>query len=560
MALNNNALPNLSRFSIGEIVDLSGVPDFYNAGSSTWLRSATFTPASNLSTTTKTNLAAAGTATAENVVVQGSLSSSYTARGAYAVYPIARIPANNVSVVPAYYSGTYNVGVGVVNSSGFQFVDTGQTANTVNDLNYGTNGFVASNGTTIFSYCFSNSTTLTASSTTNGTTWTAGTVTGIPTFSASTDATYAHSSTTSTTNYTVAGTRGYKRNFASQFSYLQFAVFWCGARFLLIGPGPASYVMSLSTDGLAWGGDNTNAVLGSVDRARTLGMQFYRNGNNCFLNVGTLYRYSTDGGITWATSTFASSGSVNPASYYLQTNTTDPAKIVISLGQETFFSADSGATWSTNRGIGGLSSTQGGFWYKGSTVVVSDNSTGYRVSTDNGVTYTTPTFPIGTLGTRISFFADANRFYAGIVGQTQLLTSSDAVTWTIVTLTQNFAITASGTNAGFGIVAFDSNTVMLIGVNNESGGNQAIFTLDGGVTWTCSQFASSNGSLWQTGSAFTTPDGGGIGFLWGGEAYGSASMTNVFKTDLTAGGAFYRTGSAVIAPVRTNAKAYVRVG
>jgi hypothetical protein len=44
----------------------------------------------------------------------------------------------------------------------------------------------------------------------------------------------------------------------------QLAVFWCGARFLLLGPGAVNHVVSLSTDGLAWGGDNTIAVLGAT--------------------------------------------------------------------------------------------------------------------------------------------------------------------------------------------------------------------------------------------------------------------------------------------------------
>jgi hypothetical protein len=77
MAFNNDALPNLSRFSVGEIVDLSGVPNFYNAGSSTWLRSATATASSNLSASTRANLASAGTAAAPTVLAQSSLSLSY---------------------------------------------------------------------------------------------------------------------------------------------------------------------------------------------------------------------------------------------------------------------------------------------------------------------------------------------------------------------------------------------------------------------------------------------------------------------------------------------------
>jgi len=557
MSFNNNSSTDLSRYSIGEIADLSGVADFYNAGSSKWLKSATLTASSNLSTTTKTNLAAAGTAGAPTVIAQGSLSASFIDRGPYATYPIARISASSISVVPSYYLGTTAVGVGVMTSAGFQFVETGQVSNTANETTNGTNAFIASNNTTIFSYTFTNATTLSAYTTTNGTTWTAGSVTGLPTFAA-TSSTYAHASASGSNSYTVAGVRGWKRNIYNNGTNIQFAVFWCGARFLLIGPAATNYMVSLSTDGLAWGGDNTTAVIGATAQARTLGIQFYRNGNSCFFNVGTAFRYSTDGGITWAASTIASLPTTS--SYYLQVNTSDPAKLIISEAQVAQYSADSGATWSADRGIGGLTVVNGGLYYKGNTVIISNGFGSVKVSTDNGVTYVTPSFPIGTLGTDMNVFADANRFYAGVQYQNQLLTSSDAVTWTLVTLTQNFALDSVGTNFGCGIVAFDSNTVMLAGYNNQSGGNQAIFTLDGGVTWTCSQFASSDGGSWMVGSAFTTPDAGGMSFMFGGSAYQTVSMTNVFKTDITGGGAFYRTGVSVIAPARTNAKAYVRVG
>jgi hypothetical protein len=556
MALINNPLQNLSRLSVGEIVDLVGVTPFYNAGSSKWLKSATLTASSNLNATAKTNLAGAGTAGVPTVIAQGSLSASYIERGAYATYPIARISASSVSVVPAFYAPSTAVGHGVMTSAGFQFIETGQVSGVTNDTSAGTNAVVASNNTTIFSYTFTSATALSAYTTTNGTTWTAGSVTGLPTFAA-TGNTYAHASTTGTTNYTVAGSRGWKRNFNNSGNQ-QFAVFWCGARFLLIGPGATNYVVSLSTDGLAWGGDNTTAVV-NASISRTQNFQFYRNGNNCFLHFQGSARYSTDGGVTWATSTFASVGSVNPASYYLQTNTTDPAKIIINLNQETFFSADTGATWSTNRGIGGLGNAQGGLYYKGSTVIISDGSTGYKVSTNDGVTYVTPTFPIGVLGSNLSVFADANRFYAGVNYTSQLLTSADAVTWTITTLTQQFAVGALNSVYGPGILVFDSNTIALAGYNNQSGGNQIIFTLDGGVTWTCAQYAASDGGNWMVGSAFTTPDAGGIGFMFGGSGFQTVSMTNIFKSDLTAGGAFYRTGVSSIGPLRTNATAYVRV-
>jgi hypothetical protein len=558
MAFINNPSTNLSRYSIGEIQDLSGVPIFYNAGSSKWLRSGEATASSNLTTSTKTNLAAAGTAAAQTVLSQSSLSFAYNGFGFVANYPIQRISASSVSVVPAYYNGSTAVGVGVMTSSGMQAVATGQTSFIVADASGGVNGFVASNDTKIFSYCFTSATALNVRSTTNGTTWTAETVTGLPTFA--TDAyTYAHSSRCSGDTFVVAATIGWKRS--EDTGQSSFAVFWCGARFVLLAPGATNFVVSLSTDGFTFGGDNTTAVIGATAQGKGVSMQFYRNGNNCFLNVGTAYRFSTDGGVTWAACTFAASGSTFVASYFIQYNKSDPAKLVIlpTVNQTVaYYSSNSGQTWSASRTLP-TSGQNGGLYYKGSTLVISNGSSVYYVSTDDGVTWTVPTFPVGVLSTNIKFMADANRFYGGVNGQAQLLTSSDAVTWTIVTLSQNFNMTTIITPAGYGILSFDSNTVVLLGY--VSGANQCIFTTDGGVTWTGSQYTTANtAGNWNVGNAFVTPDGGGVGFAWGTATITSANMTNVLQADITGGGAFYRTGPTAITPIQTGANVYVRVG
>jgi len=561
MAFLNNPSTDLSRYSIGEIADLSGVATFYNAGSSKWLRSGVATASSNLTTSTKTNLAAAGTATAQTVLSQSDLSFSYNGFGFVGSYPIQRISASSISVVPAYYQGSTTVGVGVMTSAGLQAVATGQTSIVTSDAGGGVNVAVASNDTKIFSYCFSSATALSVKSTTNGTTWTTETVTGLPVF-ATTNTTYAHASSCSGDTYTVAATIGWKRSTDGGQSC--FAVFWCGARFVLIGCNATNYVVSLSTDGFTFGGDNTTAVIGATARPRGQSMQFYRNGNNCYLNVGSgagTFRYSTDGGVTWAAGTFAAVP--DPNFYFLQYNETDPAKLVIlpSTNQTAaYYSADSGATWSASRTLP-TSGQNGGLYYKGSTLVISNGSTVYYVSTDDGVTWTTPTFPVGVLSTNIKFLADANRFYAGVNAQSQLLTSTDAVTWTLVTLPQGFNLGTIITPAGYGILSFDSNTVVLLGYSNATNTNQCIFTTDGGVTWTGSQYTTANtGGNWNVGNAFVTPDAGGVGFSWGTAGLTSANSPNVLKADITAGGAFYRTGTTAITPIQANSFAYVRVG
>ena len=559
MAFNNIPASSLSRFSFGEIVDLAGVATFYDAGSSKWLKSNTLTASNNLTAAARTSLANAGTASVPTVIAQGTLSSSYLTYGFYASYPIERIPASNVSVLPSVYLGSTAVGVASITSAGMQAIGTGQTSNRTASGGAGSNAVVAGNGTTIFSYCFTSATALSASFTTNGTTWTAGSVTGIPTF-ATTGLTTAHASTTANSiDYTANTSAGWRRAFSSGGGG-QFAVFWCGARFVLLAPGATNYVVSLSTDGLAWGGDNTTAVIGATARAKADNIQFYRNGNNCYLNVGGAYRFTTDGGVTWAACTFA--GAPDPSFYAMQINLTDPAKMVItpSTGTTTaYYSADSGATWSASRPW--PFTNPHGVYYKGSTIIATNGGTVRSVSTNDGTTWVTPTFPIGVLGNQINFYGDANRFYAGVVDQPQLLTSSDGVTWTLLTLTQNFNVGYLGTWYGSGIVAFDSNTVVILGYNTASGQNQCMFTLDGGVTWTGAAFTPSGGGLWFGNSAYVTPDGGGggIGFPFGSSDLQATQNNNVFKSDIVSGGAFYRVTSTTIGPLRTNAIAYVRV-
>lgn len=557
MAFNNIPSTDLSRFSIGEIQDLSGVSDFYNAGSSKWLKSATATPSSNLSATTKTNLAAAGTASNTTIIMQGATSASYAQSGAYASIPVQRISASSVSVVPAYYLGSTAVGVGVATAAGFQFVGTGQTSIKTNTSASGTNGAVASNNTTIFSYCFSSATALSAYYTTNGTTWTAGTVTGIPVF-ATTASTIAWASLPGTA-YTISGQNGWKRQ--KYGPYPQFTVLWCGARFLLVGPGATNYMVSLSTDGLAWGGDNTTAVIGATAQAIATDMQFYRNGNNCYLNIGTSYRYSTDGGVTWAASTFAAAPS--PSTYFLQYNQTDPAKLVILIDSATtaYYTADSGATWSADRPLPFVSN--GGSAYKGSTVVVSNASTSIQVSTDNGTTFVEATMPVGVLSTQRYLYVDANRFYLGVYNQKQILTSSDGVTWTLVTLSIQFATAYEAWAYGPNMIAFDSNTIDIYGNNTVGSFSYSLSSTDGGVTWVGGQFLSSGTISFSGGSnIYTTPDAGGVAFCNGGSnsSLTTANAAVILKTDVTAGGASYRTGATTISPIRTGALSYVRVG
>jgi hypothetical protein len=559
MSFNNNSSTDLSRYSIGEIADLSGVPDFYNAGSSKWAKSGTFVPASSLSVSTKSVLASATTLAAPTAASLSAYNQSLLVRGMFMNYPIQRISASGVSVVPALYeNGTSTVGVGVMTSAGIQSMLTGQTSNASSDAQTGTVGCVASNNTTIFSYCFTGASTLSAYTTTNGTTWTAGSVTGIPTFVTNTAATKAWASSAGdNTTYTRNSAKGI--SYGAGASACLFTVVWCGARFLLIGPGATNFVCSLSTDGLAFGGDNTTAVIGGTAQSRLLGIAFYRNGNNCYLNVGTAFRYSTDGGVTWAASTFAAALPATTAFYKF--NKTDPAKIICGTESSTnaYYSTDSGATWSANRPY--PVDPYRGVAYKGSTLVIADGTSMYY-STDDGTTWLGLNYPLGSFGIIGNVCCDAYRFYTGITGQPQILVSADGVTWTIATLPVTYNLGSNDYSMGAGsICSFDSNTVILCGQHQGVGFARQWSTTDGGITWTWAvPNYKSPSSIPQPmpGDVYVTPDAGGFGFGLGRVI---PSDTQIFsKADTTAGGAFYRTGASAITPVRTGSFAYVRVG
>jgi len=561
MSFNNNSTTDLSRFSIGEITDLSGVPDFYNAGSSKWAKSGTFVSASSISVATKAVLASAATLAAPTAASLSAYNQSLLARGMFMNYPIQRISASGVSVVPALYANsTSPVGVGVITSAGIQVMLTGQTSNASSDAQEGTVGCVASNNTTIFSYCFTSATNLSAYYTTNGTTWTAGVVSGIPVFAAASAACRAWASSSGDGNtylrYTGRGISYGDRGAAAQHT---FTVLWCGARFLVLGPAAVNYVASLSTDGLAFGGDNTTAVIGGTAQARTTPIAFYRNGNNCYLNVGTAYRYSTDGGVTWAAATFAAA--VNAGYAYYKYNKTDPAKIICTnaaSGLVAYYSSDSGATWSASRPF--PTDPTNGIAYNGSTVVMADGTSMYY-STDNGTTWNNSTYPLGTFGFNTWVFSDAYRFYAGVNGQPQILTSADGITWTIASIAVNYAVGSNDYGFGPGIASFDSNTVVICGQHQGVGFARQWSTTDGGITWTWATPNYKNVSYApqpMPGDVQVTPDGGGFGFATG--RLNPSDYQILSKADTTAGGAFYRTGASVITPVRTNAFSYVRVG
>jgi hypothetical protein len=333
------------------------------------------------------------------------------------------------------------------------------------------------------------------------------------------------------------------------------ATFWCGARVLTLTRSSGGfYLASLSTDGLAFGGDNTVAVLGSASVGNLVHMNFYRNNNACFLSIGgTVYRQSSDGGVTWSAVTFSALNAENQNNF---PNVTDPARRIMNQGDGTaaaYYTADSGATWSASRPF--PQSSRYGIVYRGSTVISSYNDGCFR-SVDDGVTYTSILFPAGTNSSVGQVVADENRFYfIPTGGGSQLLTSTDAITWTIRA--------TPGTMSGTGGVVVNQVSSNVVFITNN-GMNSGFFTLDGGVTW---GFASSStsgtaGANWTGYFTKATTDGPNGGYLIYGKGNRGDPAFNFFLSSaaVTAGGGFYRTGTTTISPIRSSAISFVRVG
>jgi hypothetical protein len=548
MSFNNNSTTDLSRYSIGEIVDLSGVANFYNAGSSKWLKSGTYVAGSLLSTTTKATLAASQTsATSVALATTNDVSLNQFRPVLRETWQEAKVDSISTTVLATRYPASA-VNVIALTSAGAQPITVIGSTHLAG--NSSTTYSLVSNNSKFFVYYFTNTTTMGCKSSTDGINWTTETLTNMPTISGIDSNTSFWDSTTD--NYFI-NHFGFAYQQPDNTTYGSHAVLWCGARFLLITKGTSTFrVASLSTNGVAWSSStDTAAILGSAS-ITFLGSQinFYRNGNTCYLAVGTNYRSSTDGGITWAAATGTN---VDPASAYNLPNATDPTKRIINGGSgstSAYYTSNSGQSWSSSRTL--PQSDRWSLAYRGSTVTSSYVDGSYR-SVDDGVTWTPIIFPAGTNSSGGQIFADAYRFYFVPNAQPQILTSTDAITWTITTTPGN--INAAGGSNFFSV----SSNVAYLSTGSMS---QGVFTLDGGVTWAFAQAGTS--TLGGNINGFTTTPttyGGVGGYLVQG--FGNNSTGNYFLLSvaaLNAGGGFYRTGSSAITPVRTGAFSYVRVG
>lgn len=553
MALSNPSSADLTRFSIGEIQDLSGVPNLYDAGSSKWLKSNTYTASSNLPETTKTNIANSSTGYTQ-IALASTLDDSYANAYPYSLGEIARISASSISCY-ACSTNTTSQQVLAVKSTGVQIVGTGLVTSSTG-ASSGAVSLVVSNNSKFFHYGFTNSTTLALYTSTDGTTWTSQAMTGLPSLSINASNTRVFQTGSSCVR-TAIGDYTMQQNSGS---YGTWGVVWCGARFIFFGGGASGYfVTATSTDGYTWS-DTTSSVLGSTTVSPNNAVAFYRNGNNCFIKIGTTNAqvYTSDGGVTWSAMTTNSnfdSMNVGSTGNALYRNTTDPAKILMSnsslTGNTATISTNSGATFNTDITLPSLSYAYSSIAWKGSTMLYCNyaSNVSLKISTNNGTTFTSVLLPAGTLNSSGMVYADATRFYFFPASSGQVLTSTDGVTWTINTLPTTDG--GFSTYYGTGIAYFDTNKVIIC----DTQGNMAL-TTDGGVTWKVMAQSSSISGGAYLGNLRVTPDGGGLAC--------AGTATNDYRkvfsgSSVTAGGSFYKVSAADITPVRANAYSYVRV-
>ena len=551
---NTSDIQPLDNAQVGQLAQIQGQAVFYNTGSSKWLRTGSYIAASNLTTAMKANLAAQPDQVNAALITANEDSINLAGFFAYCPLPAQRISASSVTVYPSYRANSNYVSILAVTSAGAQSIPLALKSN-ISSAATGANVVVASNNTTIFAYTPASATTMEAYSTTNGTTWASAALTGLPAFANIPTIQSAYGSG----NLCNVGAMG--RN-TSGHANGSFGVFWCGARFIMVVTDNSLMVTSTSTTGLAWSGNTTVAVLGSAILTPS-SITFYRNGNACILGVsnGAVWRYTTDGGVTWADCPTMGGSITYSVNLFQKVNATTAAKLVYcnTTNDQSYWTANTGATW-TIRTLPVASSNVSSIAYMGTTALLSGNNGTFR-SVDDGATWTQVVFPIGILSQNGVVYADSSRFYYIPNAGKQILTSADAITWTIATIATG---TPNVNNNTGGIASFSSNSVLLCNTSSSIGLVYA--TTDGGVTWapmTFSAVSFSGTGVISVGDAFITADGLGggtavIGGTNGNGAAGSERGIVCSKQTLDAVAQFYRAGPTV-SPTNAGAFQYMRV-
>ena len=541
MSRNISASADLaSKFAVGEIVDMVGVPDYYDAGSSKWMRSGTWVPASSV----PSNLVSTLKSYSGNLVALSSNALiNETGPRLFAGYPKCTI--GTTTLIPYRSDSRDNArasNVLVINSSGLRIANTGLSL-----LSSGCS--LTADGTKFMMFAAASSTTLQAVQSTDGITWNTATLTGLPTFNGLTTTTFG-------AGLGSANSLLFGDIFYSNETTYKSDVYFCGNRYIAIGLNASNqYLTSTSTDGLTWSGDTTTAVLGSTAIGGGGGaLYFYRNGNNVFIAVSSLARKSSDGGITWSAAIDAPFAS-GPYSAF-RVNASDGNRIIGTAStnnSDISVSTDSGQTWTARNLPASLSAQSGVIQGRGSSWVFTKNGTVY-VSTNDATSWSLLTTLPAELGRVTGVYADANRWYALSMVGNQVAVSTDLINWTLRNISNpQPANISSGITYNF--AATDTNNIMAV-VNGN-----ALYSTNGGVTWSWS--TASRGDTATAGNVLgvtAITEGGGV-FIssLAVTTYGSGQSLYNRVADLAAGGEAVRSSAAVVSSLRTNALAYSRV-
>ena len=536
MSRNLSASADLaSKFAVGEIVDMVGVPNYYDAGDSKWLRTNTWVPAIYVPDAVVTQLANSNSAL---VALSDNLVINETNAHLPGLLPPAVVGS---TACFSYISGarSYASAAFVVRSDGFRVVSTGLTSG-ISGNEAGGNHIITSDGTTFWDWAPISASAFGARSSTDGLTWSAVNLTGLPTF------------VNLLSNFQLGGMSQNISNssvgdvFQAQVSHNGVAA-WCGARHLLIGiNGSNQYIATRSSNGTSWGGDESTTVLGSSTVGASSYCWWYRNGNNFFLTVGSVNRFSGDGGVTWGSTT--GTGTVSSSQSY-RVNRTDPARLLSTDRSSVLsVSTNSGSSWTgvtSPTTVSTITHIEG----RGSTWVLTAAGS-FFVSTNDGTSWTTLNAPLG-LGSPSAVYADANRWYMYSASGNQIATSTDLSNWTI----RNISNPAPTTALPGSIAAVSSSTVAMV-ANGE-----VLCSTDGGVTW---RWAAASYATTATAVGATKLIANTVGrscFIGGNTALSGTSPRGLYidAADLTAGAKGVRGSSATVSSLRTNATAYVRV-
>ncbi len=525
---------------IGSVVNFSGVPDYYDSGITQWMKSNTWISATQVTTVSVRTTCSKTPAFA--ALSTNSIFEFY--RFPNTINPIASI--SGVTAIPMMLTSGTTAQALVIDSTGVASATIGQT---VGYTGVGTDGgghLITSDGTLFWSWTAASATAFGARNSTDGKTWTTATLTGLPTF-ASLTANAMGSNALPTSALSGTG-----ELFGVTTTQMLVAVY-CGARHLLIGQASGNMIATLSTNGLAWGGDQSVTVLGSAAIPQNGVGWWYRNGLNNFIIIGGATfasRYSNDGGITWAATTGSTLGTSGTK---FKANASDPARLTMDAGGGTVhFSTNNGQSW-TSRTLPITPTTLVG---RGANYLACDGTSVY-LSNDDGATWALISFIAGLYGSIRGVYGDANRFYVHSFAN-QIATTTNAITWTV----RNISTAQPVTTTMQFCSALDTNNVVLsaVGVTTEI---YELYTNDGGVTWKWVTRSSSatalanNAPYYRAVTTGTSVLVAGISCAITGNAgnYGNV----IYGSDMTANGAAFRISTATITPTFVNSFAYARV-